>query len=138
MTANGGGPRTLRGKQATRRNALKHGLSANLLRSDNRDRVEALSREYTQGSKDPNRMRLARQAAEARLLVEQVEAVRAKVHHAQVLAIACAPSLTPAEALALACDQAQARMLAKLHRYEQTAYAKWRKAVRKLEDFGDG
>jgi hypothetical protein len=134
MTANGGGPRTSRGKQATRRNALKHGLSASLLRSDNRDRLEALCREYAQGSKDPNRVRLARQAAEARLLVEQVEAVRAKLHHAQVLAVERASSLTPAEALALAYNEPQARILANLQRYEQTAYAKWRKAVRKLED----
>jgi hypothetical protein len=69
------GPRSAAGKKRASRNALKHGLNTPMSGATFARETEALARQIAGDAKDPLRMALARDAAEAQLGLARVQRV---------------------------------------------------------------
>jgi hypothetical protein len=71
------GPQTADGKMRSKSNAMKHGLAAITLAQPKRsDEIERLTTALAEGSSDPERLALARAAAEAELELRMLHELR--------------------------------------------------------------
>jgi hypothetical protein len=117
------GPRSKAGKEASRRNALRHGLAVSVGNDPTfSDGVEKLAKALSGFGKTPNAGGIAREAAEAVLELSRISKIRAhlfeKFH-----------ATGPVDPDRLAELNAN---LAKLERYERRAFSRRKLALRSL------
>jgi hypothetical protein len=119
------GPKTTKGKQTSRNNALRHGL-ARRVASDPAfsERLEELTVMLAEGSNDAWRRELARDIAECILEIDRIRAVRFQILF----------SLGEFESADFHKHEESVGQLQKIDRYEQRVRARHRKAVRALFD----
>jgi hypothetical protein len=117
------GPRSKAGRQASRRNALRHGLAIDI-RTDpaHHDDIEQLAKMMSRACGMQNVSDSARDAAEAVLDLFRIRRVRAFLYETLYFADAAAP-----DRLIELNDK-----LAKLGRYERRAYSRRNRAMRSL------
>ena len=123
------GPCTAKGKDRSRRNALRHGLAVRLPWSGAIDReVERLAAQIGGPNPDPCRLHFARIAAEAEFELRRVRACRLSLVASATLAgsTASEPEREPQD------RAATFRKLPRLDRYEQRALARRNRALRLL------
>jgi hypothetical protein len=119
------GPRTAKGKDRSRRNALQHGLAARLPWSGAIDReVERLASQIAGPNPDPCRLHFARIAAEAELELRRVRAIRVSLLASGMPAASTAsmPGQEPHAAATLLS-------LPRLDRYQQCALSRRNRAL---------
>jgi hypothetical protein len=117
------GPRSKAGRQASRRNALRHGLAIDI-RTDPayHDDIEQLAKMMSRASGRQSVSDSARDAAEAVLDLSRIRKIRASLFETIYFADTAAP-----DRLTELNDK-----LAKLERYERRAFSRRNRALRSL------
>ena len=145
------GPRTAAGKAASSRNSLRHGLAISLLDEPAAcAKVESLAQAIAGAGADNARLSLARIFAEAQLDLARIQAVKVGMMNAHLEASAsegttCGGEVTPNlqnDEAGLGNDDPSTgtvppsiellRQLSRLERYESSAIARRRRAMRAL------
>jgi hypothetical protein len=125
------GPRTIEGKSRASRNAVRHGLFSAALRDARRpDRVAQIANKLCDGDPFPYRYEAALEVAEAQVLLDRIRAARAHM-------------ITTTKVRSKGTRQRPLNFraglpnLPALDQYEQRAYARRRRALRKFEALRD-
>ena len=140
------GPKTLRGKRRSSKNALRHGLSLPVAADPGlRDDIEALTREIAVGADDPRVLGMARPIAEAQLDLARIRRVRYELlRYADIAPSVGAASeagaaASPASVAPLPANQTAAgatpdliEQLVTLDRYERRTLSRRKTAIRRL------
>jgi hypothetical protein len=122
------GPRTPRGKAAASRNAVRHGLGANVLADPHlAERMGALALAVAGEEKDANMSRLA-------LIIARAQAVLERVRQARV-AILEKPACGSTDERDDDSFTGMIERLCKLERYERRAMARQIRAIRAIAEY---
>jgi hypothetical protein len=117
------GPRSVAGRQASRRNALRHGLAVNVSTDPvYRDDIEQLAKLMSRARGRQNVCDNARDAAEAVLDLDRIRKVRAFLFETIYFSNTAAPD----------CLLELNDKLAKLERYERRAFSRCNRALRAI------
>jgi hypothetical protein len=129
----GGGPRTATGKARSSRNALRHGLTVNILHdSAVRPEAEELAEAIAGPNVNSARLAEARTIAEALVVLFRIRDAQVKLMDSACPAPLMAPEVTGQEAFSAEALQEVLPQLARWHDYERKVLSRLKRAMREF------